>query len=260
MLALVNCSANTCQSDKGWFMALKQQGQKLPSLELFYLHLIGGLEDACKTFSWSGVKIKNRSPNLSPSLTTFSRYENIFAISHQCLISQQTRSFESTFLSPSPGQEFIPYQLYLRTSTKKITHISSPDIFGSCFSSRFGGKPTMHVQPDFLLVNQWRDWKPNFNFNHRYQHHFQGWVKSNYLLTFHVSVSRFAWDNKVLLLRFAPFKVRQNSGSKFPDYIWAHLGISLLSPFVPIQWTHSIDDLDDLHILCSCCSPSSYLK
>ena len=39
-------------------MALKQQGQKLPSLEPSYFHLIGGLEDAWKTFPQSGVKIK----------------------------------------------------------------------------------------------------------------------------------------------------------------------------------------------------------
>ena len=39
-------------------MALKQQGWKLPSPELFYLHPIGGLEDAWETFPWSAVKIK----------------------------------------------------------------------------------------------------------------------------------------------------------------------------------------------------------
>ena len=162
-----------------------------------YLHPIGGLEDTVKTFPWSGVKIKNGSPNFSPSITTFSRYENIFAISHQCLISQQTRSFESTFLSPSPGEELIPCQFYLRTSMKKITDISRLDICGPCFSSRFGGKPTAHVQPDFLQVNHSRDGKPDFNFNHRYQHHFQRWVRSNYSFTFQVSVGRFTWDNTV---------------------------------------------------------------
>ena len=126
-------------------MALRQQGQKLSSLELFYLHPIGSPEDAWKTFPQPGVKIKNGSPNLSPSLTTCSRYENIFIIYHRCLISQQTRSFESTFPSSSPGQEFILYQLYLRISTKKIAHISSLDIFCPYFSSRFGGKPTAHA-------------------------------------------------------------------------------------------------------------------
>ena len=168
----MNCSANMWQSDKGWFMALRQQGQKLSSLELFYLHPIGGLEDAWKTFPWSRVKIKNGSPNFSPSLTMFSRYENIFIISCQCLISQQTRSFESTFPSSSPGQEFILYQLYLRISMKKITHISSLDIFGPCFSSRFGRKPTGLVQPNFLWVNHLRDRNPYLNFYHRQRHQF----------------------------------------------------------------------------------------
>ena len=100
-------------------MALKQQGWKLSFLELFYLHPLGGIEDAWKIFPWSGVKIKNGFLNLSPFLTTFSRYENIFIIFCQCLFSQQTRSFESTFLSPPPGQEPISCQLYLKTNMKK---------------------------------------------------------------------------------------------------------------------------------------------
>ena len=45
---LVNCSANMCQSDTGWFITPKQQGQNLQSLELLYLHFTGGLEDAWK--------------------------------------------------------------------------------------------------------------------------------------------------------------------------------------------------------------------
>ena len=138
---------------------------KIFSLELFYLCPIGCLEDAWKTFPWSGVKIENGSPNLSPSLTTFSGYENIFIIFHQCLISQQTRSFESTFLSPSPWQELIPCQFYLGTNMKKITHISRLVIFGPCFSSRFGRKPTVLAQPSFLWANESWDGKPNFNFH-----------------------------------------------------------------------------------------------
>ena len=47
-------------------MALKQQGWKLPSVKISYLHPIGGLEDAWKTFPQSGVKIK-MAPNLPVS-------------------------------------------------------------------------------------------------------------------------------------------------------------------------------------------------
>ena len=125
-------------------MALKQQRQKLPSLELLslpYRRSRGHLENSPQ----SGVKIKNGSPNFSLSLTIFSRYENIFITHCQCLISQQTRSFESTFISPSPGQEFIPYQLYLKdTYEENNSHLQSghlwfllqqdilQEIYGAC--------------------------------------------------------------------------------------------------------------------------------
>ena len=196
MWALVNCTVNTWQSDKSWFMALKQQGWRLLSLELSYLCSTGGLEDTWKTFPWSGIKIKNGFPHLSPFLPTFSRYENVFIISHQCLISQQTRPFESTFSSSSHGQEFILYQLYLRISMKKITHVYSLDIFGPHFSSIFGRKPTAHTQPNFLWVNHSSDGESYLNFYHRQRHCFQRWVWSNYFSIFQVSVSRFAWCNK----------------------------------------------------------------
>ena len=83
---LVNSSTNTCQSDTGWFITLQQEGWKLQSLELPYLHFTGGLEDTWKTFPWSGVKIKMASFNLSLFLITSLQHENNF-IFHQCQIS-----------------------------------------------------------------------------------------------------------------------------------------------------------------------------
>ena len=182
MWTLVNSSTNMCRSDTGWFMVLNQQGQKLLSLKPSYLHPIGGLEDVWKTFPWSGVRMKNGSPNLPLFLTTFSRYENNFVISCQCLISQQTLPFESTFPSLSTGQVLISWQLYLRTNTKKITHISKLDIFSPGFSNRFGGKPTVHAWYDFLWVNHPRDGNPNLILSH--WHCFQSWVRSILFVNF----------------------------------------------------------------------------
>ena len=184
----MNCSTNTWQSDKGWFMVLRQQGQKLSSLELLFLHPIGGLEDAWKTFPQSGLKFKNGSPNLSLSTTTFSRYENIFIISCQVWSANKPDLLNLHCLAHHLD--------YLRISMKKITPVSSLDIFGPCFSSRFGGKPNVHVQPNFLWVNHSRVGNNHLNFYHRQSHHFQRWVRSNYLSTFQVSVGRFAWGKK----------------------------------------------------------------
>ena len=136
-------------------------------------------------------------PNLPLFFTTLSRHEHIFITPQWCQISSQPRSFESTFLSPSPGQELIPYQFYLRTSMKKITHISKPDILSPLLQQQIGRKHTVHVWPNFLWVNHSRDGNPNLNLNHKHQHCFQRWIRSNYLSNFQVSVDRFAWCNKV---------------------------------------------------------------
>ena len=66
---LMNCSTNMCQSDTGWFITLKQQGQNLLLLELPYLYFIGGLEDAWKTVPWPGVKNK-----MTPQISSFRSY------------------------------------------------------------------------------------------------------------------------------------------------------------------------------------------
>ena len=89
-------------------MALKQQGWKLPSLELSYTPPVGGLVDVWKTFPWSGIKIKNGFPNFPPFLTTFPRCENNFITSCWYQISLQPRSLESTSPNLPTGQVFIP--------------------------------------------------------------------------------------------------------------------------------------------------------
>ena len=83
--------------------------------------------------------VRGKGQKLPPFLIIFSRCENIFIPPHQCQISQQLRSFKSTFLSPSTRQVHIPCQFNPRPNTKKLTHISKSDIVGSCFCSRLVG-------------------------------------------------------------------------------------------------------------------------
>ena len=69
-----------CQSDTSLFITLKQQGQNPQSPGFLYLHPIGGLEDAWKTFPQSGVKIK-MAPILPLLLITSPKHVNIFITS-----------------------------------------------------------------------------------------------------------------------------------------------------------------------------------
>ena len=74
------------------------------------------------------------------------------------------------------------------------------------------------------------------NFNYKYLHCFVRWVGPNYLLPFQVCVDMFILGCRVELLRFVPpFWVRPNSGSKFPDYIWALPGTYLFYPSFPLN-------------------------
>ena len=166
MWALVNCSARMCQSDKGWFMALEQQGQKLPSLELCYLHSIGGLEDGWKTFPWSGVKIK-MVPQPSPVS------DHIFKMWKKILLSHliDVRSVNNIDLSNLHSLAYqlekvlIPCQLYVRITMMKITHISKPDIFSPLLQQQIGGDSIAHVWPYFLQVHYSSGGNFNLSFN-----------------------------------------------------------------------------------------------
>ena len=85
------------------------------------------------------LMVRGKDQKLPSFLIMFSRCEIIFIPPHQRQISQQLRSFRSTFLSPSTGQVHISCHLYLRQNTKKIPHISKPDMVDSCFWSRLVG-------------------------------------------------------------------------------------------------------------------------
>ena len=95
----------------------------------------------------------NGFPPLPSFLTPFQRYENIFITFHCCQVSWKTRSSKSTPFSLPTRWIFISYQSKSRKSTKISTNISSPDIFGFCISSRFGGKWAVHAQPSLLKVH-----------------------------------------------------------------------------------------------------------
>ena len=151
MWALENCSANMCLRDKGWFMALKQHGQKLPSLEISCPHPIGGLEDAWKTSPtflcfWShfqDVKIF-LSPFVNARSVNNLDLSNVHSLAYQL----------DRYLSPVNS---------LRASMNKITHISKPDIFSPLLQQQIGRKPAVHAQPDFLQLHY--SGGGNFNFS-----------------------------------------------------------------------------------------------
>ena len=140
--------------------------------------------------------VRGREWKIPPFLITFSTCENIFIPPCQYQISQQLRSFESTFLSPPTGQVHIPCQLYLRPNTKKITYTSKPNMLNSCFCSRLAGN-LLHMC-DLVsceYITQQTGISTSFNYN--YSHCFEKWVRPNYLLPFQVSVDVFVLDYKV---------------------------------------------------------------
>ena len=163
--------------------------------------------------------VRGKDQKLPAFLITFSRCENTFIPPCWCQISQQLRSFESTCFSPPTGQVHIPCQLYLRPNMMKITHISKPDMVGSCFCSRLAGNLLHMHDPVYCeYITQWAGISTSSNYNYLYC--FKMWVGHNYLLPFQVYVDMFLLGYRVLPLRFTPFWVRQNSGSKFSDCIW----------------------------------------
>ena len=140
--------------------------------------------------------VRDKDQELPPFLITFSRCENIFILPCQCQISQQLSSFEYTFLSPSTGQVHILCQLYPESNTKKITHISKPDIFSSCFCSRLVGNLLhMHnpVSCEYITLQV----RISTSFSYNYLHCFKRSVRPNYLLPFQFSVDMFALGYKV---------------------------------------------------------------
>ena len=171
--ALLKGSVNTCQSHKSWFIVLKQQGWQFPSLETFLLSPAGRSRRCLENITTV------RGNQKLPPFLMFSRCENTFIPPCQCQISQQLRSFGSTFLSPSTGQVHIPWQLYLRPNTKKITHISKPDMVGSWSCSKLAGN-LLHMWDPVSCEYTTQQVGIATSSNYNYLHCFERWEGPNY--------------------------------------------------------------------------------
>ena len=162
----------------------------------------------------------NGFPLFSPFLTTFPRYENIFVTPHHHQASCQTRSFKSTPISLPAGWIFNSFQSKLMTSTLISIHSSNLIILVSASAVDLAGTQLcMHDPVSHRYTTQQAGLPTNSNYT--YSHCFERRVGPNYMLLFQASVNVFVLGCRVEVLRFVPFWVRPNSGSKSPDYIWA---------------------------------------
>ena len=126
------------------------------------------------------------------------------------------------------------YQSKSVPSMKISTHSSNPNMLASASAADLVGNQ-LHMHDPVSCKYTTQQMGISTNFNCSYSCCFERWVGPDYLILFQVSVDMFVLVCRVELLCFAPFWIRPNSGSKFPDYIWAHPGTYLFQPSFPLN-------------------------
>ena len=110
-----------------------------------------------------------------------------------------------------------------------------------CISSRFGGNQLHMYNPVFCKFST-QEVGHSTNFNYKYPHCLVMWVGSNHLLLFQVSVDMFVlgcrvWTAKICPHSFGSGQIpAQNSQTTS-----RHIRALFILPFIPTQWTCSID-------------------
>ena len=169
MWALVNGSANMCESDKAGFIALIQHAP----IPWTCLSLpLRGLEDAWKIFPQFGVEIKMASPT-SIHFWLYFPDMKIF-LSHLATVRSVSK-LGPLNLHPLAYQlegYLFPVNSSQGQAQKILIRILVWTSFSFCFSSGFGGKSAVHEQPNFLWVHT-QEAKRLTCFDYRYSCYFQ---------------------------------------------------------------------------------------